>query len=118
MSDRALTIREMIAVIQADIRRRPDLPPSQASEILVELSSLLGNCMAEELAAEMDYNRAFRDLLEQDGTQARAKVRASCTPEYERLRTAKNTITLVESMQAALKYALRVSEAELKSLPR
>lgn len=108
-----MTIREMVTAIQVEIRDE-DVTPHRAVELLNRLTAIIGNCLVEIRDAEMAYNERLLELLDEDGTKARATVKASTTPEYRRLREGRDTKEHVEAMVGALKYQIRASEAEMR----
>lgn len=91
-----------------------DLTPSRASDILCEVSSLLGNITDEIKRTEIEYNRVLLKFLEEEPKANRAKIKAECSPEYEAKLNAKNTMLVATQLIGSLKYYLREKESELK----
>ncbi len=114
-----MTIREMIADIQKEVRDT-DLSPARASELLNQLSSLLGNVNDELKTRQMDYNKKLLkemtfgtvDLVDGNPvttypTAARARAEAETSTQYEQLLEVKNTKELTLEMIRSLKYYLK-----------
>lgn len=103
----------MIAAIQAEMRSG-EVAPVRARELLIELTALSGNCSTEMRAADAAYNAVL--LAHLDGTEAanRAKIRAAATPEYQRMREAKDTWALVVEMIRSLKTVIKSVEEEMR----
>lgn len=108
-----LTVRDMVAEMQREMRSE-DLTPEVARGLLTKATSLFGNCLVEVREAEQDYAQVFLKCLESEEAAARAKIRAECTPEYQRKREARDTKELVLEMIRSLKYFLRSLEEEMK----
>lgn len=107
------SIRERIASIHAD-QLKGETTPIQAAQWLATLGALVGNVLAEIREREADYRLVYVQHLDKEGKANRAKIRAELTPEFQKLREAKDTLTLVESMTASLKYLLRAHESEMR----
>ena len=88
--------------IQAELRPGSDLTPHDAAEYRLHLSALLGSCLQEILEADMAYNRVLLQHLDGSEAASRAKIRAECTPEFQRRQEARNTKELVVEMSRAL----------------
>lgn len=108
-----MTVRDRIHAFQSELRSG-DVVPSRAREILMELSALLGNVLTEEREAEAAYNVVLLALLEGDEAANRARIRAAITPEYARLKVAKDTHTTVVEQIRSLKVILRSIEEEMR----
>lgn len=111
-----MTIRERIAAINAG-QLRGDTTPIQAAQWQSTLGALVGNVLAEIREAEADYHIVFATLLDSEGKANRATIRAQMTPEWKRLREAKDTLKLVESMTAGLR-AIQFAERTVEKLTR
>lgn len=107
-----MSIREMIATIQKELRDT-DLSPARASELLNQLSALLGNVNDEVIDRQMTYNCIILIEAEKQ-TVAKARLVAETQGEYKQLLIAKATKELVESMIGSLKYYLRSKEHEYR----
>jgi hypothetical protein len=112
-----VTVREHIKQIQAEVGQT-DLQPDRAAELLTRLSALYGNCLDHIREVEQLYRVVLRTELEQKGAAARAKIRAECSPEYQRLREAKDAAELVQELTRSLKYFLRQKEVEWREMSR
>jgi hypothetical protein len=108
------TVRERIADIH-DAQLRGGKTPIEAAEWLVTLGALTGNVLQEIREAEADYTAVYAGFLDTEQKANRAKIRAEMTPEYQRLREAKDTLTLVDTMIGTLKYLLRAHETDAKA---
>jgi hypothetical protein len=109
-----MSIREMIDNYRNEIHNT-DLTPSRASEILVELSALVGNVAEELKNREMEYNRRFFALLTaQEGRKsvALAKAESLTTPEWEAVREAQNSRETLMELIRSLKYYLKTKLEE------
>ena len=112
MSER--TVRERIADIHA-AQLRGGQTPMQAAEWLNTLGALTGNVLQEIREAEAEYTVVYSGFLDTEQKANRAKIRAEMTPQYQRLREARDTFKLVEIMIGTLKYLLREYEADAKA---
>lgn len=110
-----MTIREMIAEIQKEVRDT-DLSPGRASELLNQLSALLGNVNDEVINRQMEYGQYVFDLSEklEFKVVSKAKLKGETSSLYKDLLIAKSTKELVESMIGSLKYYLRSKEHEFR----
>jgi hypothetical protein len=108
-----VTVRERIAAIHQQ-QLRGATTPMEAAQWLATLGALVGNVLQEIREAEADYNTIYAGFLDSEQKANRAKVRAESTPEYWRLREARDTLKVVESMSASLKYVLKAHEAEMR----
>jgi hypothetical protein len=106
-----MSVRELIKGMQAEMRT--DLAPVRAREILVQLSSLYGNCMDEARHADHAYAVVLLRFLDADEAASRAKIRAETSLEYLRKREAHDTMALVLESIRSLKVMLRGIEAEM-----
>lgn len=111
-----MTIRERIAEIHAQ-QLRGDVSPHQAAQWQSTLGALVGNVLQEIREAEADYHVVYAKCLDEEGKANRATIRSQMTPEWKRLREAKDTLKLVESMTAGLK-AIQFAERTVEKLTR
>lgn len=109
-----MTTRELINNIQEEVGRG-DLLPGRASELLNQLSALLGNINDEIRRADLEYSRTLLKWLDIETKANRAKIQAETTPEYEAKQTARNTKELAMEMLRSLKYFLRAKEEEYRN---
>jgi hypothetical protein len=107
------TIREMVGDYQGEILKG-NLVPGRAAEILTALSSLVGNLNSEILNRDVEYNKVLLKCYNEEKSANRAKIVSSITPEYEAMRTARNTKDLAMEIIRSLKYFLRNSEDEFR----
>jgi hypothetical protein len=109
-----ITIRSMVREIQREIRDADDLMPDRAADLLAKLTALLGNIADEQRAAEAAFNAVLVALLDSEEAAARAQIRAKVTPEYARMREAKDTATLAVELIRSLKVFLRTKQEEMR----
>lgn len=107
------TIREIIQEKQGEILKG-NLTPVVAAEMLTELSAIIGNLNDEITKRDVEYNKVLLEWYDSESTANRAKIRANITPEYEAMRTARNTKDLAIEMIRSLKYFLRASGDEMR----
>jgi hypothetical protein len=108
-----MTVRELVKAAQTEMRK-DDLPPILARKLLVQLSSLYGNCLEEQREADHAYAVVLLWFLDADEVANRAKIRASTSPEYLRKREADNTLALVLESIRSLKVMLRSIDEEMR----
>lgn len=111
MSDR--TVRQMVAEIQRELRDG-DVVPSRAREMLMTLTSLLGNCTTEVTRTESAYTATLAAYLDSEGKANRARIRAELSPEFAARQEARNTHTLVVELIRSLKVVIRSVEEEMR----
>lgn len=105
-----MTISQTITELRRDAYKLTDA--HQASEILVKLSSLLGNASDEWIVAEMNYNRVYEsatNVLEKV-TEARAKAKA--TVEYEQKLIKEAQLETIRELINSIKYLIKVKMSE------
>jgi len=105
------TIREIIVSSQNEILKG-NLLPQRAAEMMTELSAVIGNLNDEITKRDMEYNKVLLDYYDKEATANRAKIKAGITPEYEAMRTARNTKELAVELIRSLKYFLKSFEEE------
>jgi len=108
-----MTIREIIQNNQNQILKG-NLTPGRAAEMLTELSAVIGNCNDEIVKRDIEYNKVLLEWYNKESKANRAKIKAEITPEYEAMRTARNTKDLAMEIIRSLKYFLRNSEDEFR----
>lgn len=107
------SVRELVRRIQVEVRDS-DLAPARACELLAQLSALMGNTNDEIRQADAAYAAVLLSHLESSEKANRAKIRAECSPEYERKRHARDTKELVVELIRSLKYLIRSFEEEMR----
>ena len=107
-------MRDLVRGIQDKLRPGCDLSPTEASEYRLNLSALLGNCLQEILDADIAYNRVLLMYLDGSEAASRAKIRAECSPEFQRRQEARNTKELVVEMSRALNKFLDSQREEMR----
>ena len=110
----ATSIRELVKERQVEVKST-DLQIGRASEILKELSAIIGNCNDEIRVADVEYSRVLLAYYETEEKANRAKIKAEVTPEYIRRREARDTKELVIEMINSLKYFLRAKSEEYRA---
>jgi hypothetical protein len=108
------SIREYVRACQVEIRDTSDLLPDRAAELLMMLSSLLGNVNDEIRAADAEYAGVLLAHLDSETKANRAKIRAETSVEYQRKQEARDTKELVLELVRSLKYYLRSKSDELQ----
>ncbi len=108
------SIRERIQFYQNEILKG-DLPPIRASEILTEISALLGNINDKIIENDVVYNKVLLNYLDSEQTANRARIRANITEEYKEMRNARNTEKVALEIIRGLKFYLKAKEEEYKS---
>lgn len=106
-----ITIRERIKTYQTEILKG-NLLPERAAEILTEMSALLGNIVEEITVRDIAYNKILLKCFDEEKTANRATIKASIEPEYESMRTARNTEKIALEIIRSLKYFLKAKEEE------
>lgn len=106
-----MTVTQRVIAIRREVRETPDLLPDRAMELLIQLTALYGNILDELRQADMDYNGVLLNALSGEEAANRARIRAQATPEYGRLRAAKDVEKEVLEMVRTLK-AFTKSKAE------
>lgn len=109
-----MTIRERIANYQSEILAG-NLLPERASEIMTELSALIGNILEEITTREIIYNKKLLEYLENEKTAVKAKIKAETSFEYENMRTAQNTEKVATELIRSLKYLLKAKSDEYQA---
>lgn len=108
-----MTIRERIKAIQKSLREGA-LTPDLARESLVQLTAMLGNCNDEYRDADHEFKLVLLGCLQGDEAANRARIRAEVTPQFQRAREAKDTVTLVVEMIRSCKSYLRSLDEEMR----
>ncbi len=115
MQTEPTTVRGMIQAIQREVgNKNIDLVPDRAAELLVRLSSLVGNCLDEIREADAAYSVVLLRCLDSDEAANRARIRAEITPEHRRKREARDTRELAKEMIGTLKFFLRAKADEMR----
>lgn len=111
MSD--LTVRDRVRVVQKQLLNGA-VSPALSRESLMTLTALLGNVGDEYRAADIAYKPVLLKYLEAGGAANRARIEAECSPEYARLREAKDTKELVEQLIVTCRAYLRSLDEEMR----
>jgi len=114
MTDKQITIRDIIKNRQTEVRNSKDLLPQRAAEILAELSALLGNCLDEIREADREYARVLLNYLDTETKANRAKIRAEISPEFQRKQEARNIKELCIELMRSLKYFIKSKGEEFQ----
>ena len=107
------TVRALVADIAREVRTG-DLQPARSRELLMTLTSLIGNCTVEEQEADAEYAVVLLRHLDGEEAANRAKIRAETTPEYKRKQIAHGTTRLVVEMIRTLKICIRSISDEMQ----
>ena len=91
-----------------------ELTPTRAAEIDTKLTALLGNVMVECREADAAFNAVLLAHLDSEEAASRAKIRAATTPEYARLREAKDTEKLCVELIRSLRHYQRTARTEME----
>jgi hypothetical protein len=109
-----VTVREMVRGYQREVQQTADLQPDRAADLLMKLTSLLGNCADEIRDADSEYAVTLLHLLDTEKKANRARIRAEISPEYRRKQEARDTKELVVELSRSLKYFLKAKSDELQ----
>lgn len=110
----AKTTEELILDIRREAYEPDKLSPGRASELLVELSSLIGTLKETELGKEMLYNQEV--LLHQttEGSKAKGETIAKAGDRYRDWKLAKYIKETAEGMIGTLKYFVSEKNREFR----
>lgn len=108
-----MSVRELVRLLQIEARDT-DVTPTRAAEMALQLSALLGNCLAEIREADIDFNLVLKKCLESEEKANRARIIAETSDEYRRKREARDTKELVTEMIGSLKYICRAASEEAR----
>ena len=103
-----------IRAIQTEVRDG-ELSPVRAAFLVAKLSALYANVLDEVRAADHAYNEVLVEALKTDEAASRARVKASVTPQYQRLREAKDTEKFAIEIVRSLKKYLTLQQEEMRS---
>ena len=107
-----MSVRDLIKSYQREVQQTPDLLPERAAELLMQLTSLLGNCSDEIREADSQYAVTLLHFLDTEKKANRAKIRAEISPEFRRKQEARDTKELVIELTRSLKYYLKAKQDE------
>jgi hypothetical protein len=110
-----MTIREIIINLQNEVAKSSDLLPERASEIMAQLSALLGNINDTIRERDMAYNKKLLEFLESEKQSSRAKIKAECSDEFNQKREARDSKELAIEMIRSLKFFLKAREDEFRA---
>jgi len=108
------TVRGLVRAMQVEIREASDLQPDRASELLVKLTALLGNCNDEIREADLLFAQVLLDCFRSEKAANRARVLAETTPAYQRKREARDCKELAIELIRSLKYFLKAKQEEMQ----
>jgi len=108
-----VSVRELIREIQVELRSG-DVLPSRARELLMTLTSLYGNCVAEVTKTKAAYTAELARCLDTEKKANRAKIRAEMTPEFDAWQQAKDAETIALELTRSLKVVLKSIEEECR----
>lgn len=107
------SVRARIREMQVEIRDNP-LEAKRGAVLLTTLTALWGDVLAEVRAAEGEYRTVLLEALATDEAANRAKIRAQGTPQYARVREAKDTERLCLELIRSLKKFLTLQAEEMR----
>ena len=105
------TVRERIKDYQSEILSG-NLNPDRLSEMLLEITALIGNIGDYITDCEMSYNKVLDNFYEREETANRAKIKADISNEYKEMKQAKTIEKVAIGVERAIKYRLRVMASE------
>ena len=110
----AKTIREEISEKLLELRDIDDLGAARASEVVVELSSLLGSINKEVADREYWFNMKKMACLNESGIVGKATIEANASKEYQDWKEALAYQKAVMENIRSIKYYLRRAEDEAR----
>ena len=110
----APSVRDLVRLIQTEMRSCVDITPDRASEMLNQATALLGNCNDELRAADQAYKQILLHCLRTAEKANRAKIEAETSPQYGRFMEARDTVKLTEQMIISLRAFLRNKSEEMR----
>ena len=108
----AATVRGLVAEAQEEIRDT-DLSPERVRVLLARLSALIGNINDEIRQADAAYAAVLLRCLETSDKANHARIKAECSPEYQRKREARDTKELNLELYRAMKHWLKSYSDEI-----
>lgn len=108
-----LSVRERVKQIQTELRSG-DVVPARARELLMTLTSLLGNCNVELQRTESAYTQVLARELDAEQKANRARIKAELSDEYQAKQEARHTVTLVTELIRSLKIVIKSVEEEMR----
>lgn len=108
----AKTIRETIDEKLLELRDIDSVGPQRASEVMVELTSLLGSINKEVADREYWFNLKKMQLLKDSGVVGKATIEANASKEYQDWKEGLAYQKAVIDNIRSLKYYLRRAEEE------
>ena len=110
-------IREIIAIKLAELQDIDTVGPDRASEILVELSALLGSINKEVSDREYWFNLKKLEFLKESGIVGKATIEANATKEFQQFKEAiAYQKAVIESIRAVKYYLRRAGEEQRESV--
>lgn len=108
-----LSVRERIEAIQKEILAG-DVSHVRQAEMVVQLSSLYGNCCDEVLKTELAFYDEINTHVLAGHAVNKAETIAKASAAYRHYRVAKDAEKKADKMMSALKAGLRMKEAEMR----
>jgi hypothetical protein len=112
--EKELSIRERIKSYQNEILSG-NLNPDRLSEMLLEITALLGNIGDYITECEMTYNKVLDNFYDAEETANRAKIKADISEEFRAMKQAKTIEKVAIGVERAIKYRLRVMQSEFQA---
>jgi len=99
-----------------DIRKEAmnDIDPGRASVLLNRLSALLGSVNEMLIDAEMEYNRFYEQMTDENEKVTEARARAKASDEYESMRRMEGLEDVTRELIRAMKYTIKVKMQEMQ----
>lgn len=111
----SVSVRELVKGYQREVQQAADLLPDRASQLLMQLTALMGNIADEIREADSEYAVTLLHFLDTEKKANRARIRAEISPEFRRKQEARDTRELVIELTRSLKYFLRVKSEEMQA---
>lgn len=105
-------IRELIQTKLTELHDIDAVGPDRASEILVELSALLGSINKEVSDREYWFNLKKFEFLKESGIVGKATIEANATKEFQQFKEAVAYQKAVIENIRSIKYYLRRADEE------
>jgi len=106
-----MTIQESIYNIRREAMGQID--PTRATELLQNLSALLGSVSDEWVSAEMAYNRLYEVMTNKYEKVSEARAKAKASKEYEEKLRAEVLVEVTKELMNSLKYLIKLKMSEM-----
>ncbi len=109
-----MPIREIIEKYRIELTSTKDLTAGRASEILVELSALLGNIVEDIREKDMAYINSVATLYQMDERPSMVRIKLLTSQQYKDKIEAKDNKTICSALIKSLASYLKIKEEEMK----